>query len=506
MRRFKDSVLELIVETSSSLAPDVCDALRSATAREEGRGCSAMALRVIALNVDRAADRRRPICADTGMLTFEIKAPPRADQLAMCEAIGEAVAEATRRGSLRANSVDPLTGVGRADGLGPGMPIVHFEQWLSEKIEVRLLLRGGGADNVSAQYALPCELPGSGRAERDFGGIRRCVLHAVHQAQGRGCGPGILGVGVGGDRASSEDLAKQQLFRALGDVHPDRTLARFEREIVEEANALGIGPLGFGGQATLLGCKIGVSQRPASSYFVTVAYNCWALRRLGIVVDSRTGRIEHWLYKEAPPLALAREEGLAVTGREVHLATPLREHDVRGLAVGDVVLLTGTLYTAADAAHRYLAAHELPVDLQGAALYHCSPIVLRDGDGWTLRAAGPTTSFRQEPYLADVLVGRGIRAVIGKGGMGARTLAALEYGGAVYLSAVGGAAQFYLDHIVAVEDVHLLELGTPEAMWRLRVKGFPAVVTMDAHGHSRHAQVEERSAHALAHMTAPVTM
>jgi fumarate hydratase class I len=503
MKRFKDSLLELIIETSSRLAPDVRQALRAASAREGERGLSAMALRTIGLGVERAAVRRLPICADTGMLTFEVKVPPEADQLAMCEAIGEAVAEATRRGILRANSVDPLIGVGRPDNLGPGMPLVHFEQWLSDQIEVRLLLRGGGADNVSAQYTLPCELRGWGRVERDFGGIRGCVLHAVHEAQGLGCGPGILGVGVGGDRASSEDLAKQQLFRPLDDVNPDRILARFEGELVDEANTLGIGAMGLGGRVTLLGCKIGLSQRLSSSYFVTVAYNCWALRRLGIVVDARTGAIVRWLYEDALPVA-AGDPGLSMTGREVHLTTPLGEDDVRSLAVGDVVRLSGVLYMAADAVHRHLATHESPVDLRGAALLHCSPVVVREGDAWRLTAVGPTTSLRQELYQSDVLRRCGIRAVIGKGGMGPRTLAALEYCGAVYLSAVGGAAQVHLDHIVAVEGPHLLELGASEALWRVRVEGFPAVVTMDAHGHNLHAQIEARSAEAFAQKAAPL--
>jgi fumarate hydratase class I len=139
-----------------------------------------------------------------------------------------------------------------------------------------------------------------------------------------------------------------------------------------------------------------------------------------------------------------------------------------------------------------------PVDLQGSVLYHCGPVVMKEGDGWRVTAAGPTTSIREEPYQADVIRRYGVRAVIGKGGMGAKTLAALKEAGAVYLNAIGGAAQFYARTIDRVDGVSLLEFGTPEAMWHLEVTDFPAIVTMDAHGNSLHKEIEESSARELA--------
>jgi fumarate hydratase class I len=137
--------------------------------------------------------------------------------------------------------------------------------------------------------------------------------------------------------------------------------------------------------------------------------------------------------------------------------------------------------------------HEPPVDLRGGVLYHCGPVVKKDGDAWTVTAAGPTTSMREEPYQAEIIGRYGVRAVMGKGGMGARTLAGLKEHGAVYLNAIGGAAQFYARCITGVDDVSLLELGTPEAMWHLQVHEFPAIVTMDANGNSLHQVVEEES-------------
>jgi fumarate hydratase, class I len=158
-----------------------------------------------------------------------------------------------------------------------------------------------------------------------------------------------------------------------------------------------------------------------------------------------------------------------------------------------VVLINGDMYTGRDNVHAYLMKNAPPVDLNGAALYHCGPVMLKEGEKWSVKAAGPTTSIREEPYQADILERYGVRVVIGKGGMGARTLAGLEKSGAVYLNAVGGAAQFYARCIERVAGVSLMEFGTPEAMWHLEVRDFPAIVTMDAHGNSLHKDVEAAS-------------
>jgi len=506
MESLKDSILELVVETSTNLPCDVRRALGRAIEREtEPRSC--VALRMIADNVEMAADRRGPICQDTGTPTFEVRAPAGLDELLMSEAIGEAVAEATGQGKLRPNSVDPVSGAANPENRGPGMPVVHFEQWLSDDIEVRLLLKGGGCENQSAQYSLPCEVPYLGRADRSLAGVRKCILHAVHNAQGQGCSVGILGVAIGADRAEGYRHAKQQLFRPLDDVNPDPTLAGLEREIVDEANTLGIGTMGLGGAVTLIGCKVAAFSRVPASFFVTVAYECWALRRLGVVLDGRSGAIKRWVYAhDASAQRLARGAGLYATGHEVRLHTPLAEEQVRRLRVGDVALLNGLVYTGRDVLHHYLLTHEPRVDLRGAALYHCGPVMVKEGGRWVVTAAGPTTSIREEPCQAEVIRNFGIRAVIGKGGMGRKTLEALRECGAVYLTAIGGAAQLYASCIEKVEGVDFLAFGIPEAMWHLRVRDFPVVVTMDSHGGSLHEDVEEASARALAKLGDPIAV
>jgi len=501
MKHFRESILQLIIETSSNLPPDVRRAVAEAMEKETPGTQSKLALETIAINIDMACDNQAPICQDTGMPTFEIRTPVGANQIVMRKQIEEAIVEATKRGNLRPNSVNSLTGKNSGNNLGDGTPVVHFEQWEKNEIEVRLILKGGGCENKNIQYSLPCELPQLGRADRTLEGVRKCIMHAVYQAQGYGCSVGAVGVAIGGDRASGYHHAKLQLFRQLDDINPHPELATLEAYVMENANKLGIGTMGFGGEATLIGCKIGAYNRLPASFFVSVAYDCWAFRRLGAVLDGRTGAITHWLYRDdTPVMRMARQEELALTGREIALTTPLAEEQVRALKVGDVVLLNGLLYTGRDVVHHHLMTHDAPVDLQGAALYHCGPVALKEGDTWRMNAAGPTTSSREEPYQAEVIRKFGLRAVIGKGGMGPKTLAALQEYGAVYLNAIGGAAQYYAKCITKVEGVDLLEFGIPEAMWHLRVKDFPAIVTMDAGGNSLHAEIDKLSAERLSHL------
>jgi fumarate hydratase class I len=499
---FFDSVLALIVRTATDLPPDVRAAMKAAMTAEPAGTQSAQALSIIAQNIDQAADCEGAICQDTGMPTFEVKTPVGASQIEMKTQIREAVAEATKRGKLRPNSVDSITGENSGTNLGPGTPIIHFEQWERDEVEVKLILKGGGCENMNAQYSVPAELPGLGRADRTLEGVRKCILHAVWNAQGKGCAPGAIGVCIGGDRTSGYVHAKEQLFRTLDDVNPDPRLAQVEASIMGEVNKLGIGAMGFGGRTSLIGCKIGVLNRLPASFFVSVAYDCWAFRRLGIVLDAKTGQITRWLYRDAatPAAAMADQAGFQRTGREVALRTPLTEEQMRSLKVGDVVMVSGRVYTGRDAVHAHLMKHAPPVDLNGSVLYHCGPVVAKTGDQWRVTAAGPTTSIREEPYQADIIKRYGVRAVVGKGGMGGKTLAALKEAGAVYLNAIGGAAQFYARAIDRVDGVSLMEFGTPEAMWHLHVTDFPAIVTMDAHGNSLHKDVEQESAKELAAM------
>jgi fumarate hydratase class I len=292
-------------------------------------------------------------------------------------------------------------------------------------------------------------------------------------------------------------------------------LDRLEKYIMETANQLGIGTMGFGGEVTLLGCKVGAINRLPASFFVSVAYNCWAFRRQGVEIDPATGAIREWLYErgsevpvedefESVTTEAAAEGTPAPASREVVLQTPVTEEQIRSLRVGDVVIINGEMHTGRDALHKYLMDHDAPLDLNGAVIYHCGPVMLKDEEGWHVKAAGPTTSIREEPYQGDIMKKFGIRAVIGKGGMGPKTLAALKEHGGVYLNAIGGAAQYYAECIKKVNGVDFLEFGVPEAMWHLEVEGFAAIVTMDSHGDSLHEGVEKDSLAKLAAFKDPV--
>ncbi|MFB3818642.1 MAG: fumarate hydratase [Candidatus Methylomirabilales bacterium] len=292
MRNLKSNLLELIRRTSAELPGDVFQAIDQGVRAEQPGTTGGYAMDIIAKNVDLARRKSQPLCQDTGSILFFVKAPVGFDQLAFQAAAEAAVAEATGEGYLRQNSVDSITGKNSGNNLGPGTPTIHVHQHRGSRLDVRLILKGGGCENVGAQYSLPDTRIG---ASRDLAGVRKAVLDAVVQAQGKGCSPGILGVCIGGDRATGYLHSKQQLLRRLDDTNADPQLGVLEQEIVASANKLGIGPMGFGGKTTLLGCKLGALNRLPASFFVSISYMCWAYRRQGILLDG-AGKIVKWLY------------------------------------------------------------------------------------------------------------------------------------------------------------------------------------------------------------------
>ncbi len=292
MNSLQTSLLELIRRTSAEIPEDVHRAILASLEREKKGSIAESAMKIIDQNIALAKKKSQPICQDTGSIIFYVECPSGFDQLAFEEAAKAAVKEATKKGYLRQNSVDSITGKNDGTNVGPGSPTVHFHQHRSPEANVRLILKGGGCENMGAQYSLPNEKI---KANRDLDGCRKAILDAVLQAQGKGCGPGILGVCIGGDRATGYEYSKQQLLRRLDDKNPDPEIDKLEQDIVETSNKLGIGPMGFGGSTTLLGTKIGVLNRLPASFFVSVSYMCWAFRRQGVVLDGQ-GNIQKWLY------------------------------------------------------------------------------------------------------------------------------------------------------------------------------------------------------------------
>src|ERR1700689_2059359 len=250
MSQLPDTLLELIRRTSAEIPDDVHQAVLTSLENEKKNSLAANAMSIIDKNIAIAKNKSQPICQDTGSILFYVDCPVGFDQIAFEETAKDAVRLATKKGFLRQNSVDSLTGKNDGTNCGPGAPALHFHKHGSPEVSVKLVLKGGGGKNVGAQYSLPNEKL---NANRDLDGCRRDILDAVLQAQGKGCGPGILGVCIGGDRATGYELSKTQFLRTIEDHNENPELDKLEQDILKTANELGIGPMGFGGKTPVLG-------------------------------------------------------------------------------------------------------------------------------------------------------------------------------------------------------------------------------------------------------------
>jgi len=282
MRDLTNEILELIRRTSSDLPPDVEKRLRAAVEKEAPGSAARGAFETIIKNVELSRKNSSPICQDTGTPIFYVKTPEGWSTLKLKQQIRTALAEATRKSYMRPNAVDAVYDKNSGNNLGgDDFPYIHFDEVEGDKLTVELMLKGGGCENVGAQYSLPDNRLGAGR---DLAGVRKVVLDAVQKAQGQGCAPGILGVSIGGDRGTGYVKSKEVLLDKIGTRNPDPKLAELEERLTGEANQLGIGPMGFGGKTTVIDTKItGLSRLPAS-YFVTISYMCWAYRRRKMTV------------------------------------------------------------------------------------------------------------------------------------------------------------------------------------------------------------------------------
>jgi len=289
MQDITEHLVQLVRATSTDLSPDVEHALRNACQKEADGSAAQAALETILENVRLSRETGRPICQDTGTPIFYVWHPVGVSQRALGEQIRNAVRIATERAYLRPNAVAALSGKNSGDNTGVDFPTIHFEEWEHDYLRISLLLKGGGSENCGCQYSVPSP---EFQAGRDIAGVRKAVLDAAFKAQGFGCAPGVLGVGVGGDRVTSMQKAKEQLFRPLEDENPDPELDAFEKTLRDEVNQLGIGPMGFGGKTTGRGVKAGQRHRLPACFFVSGAYMCWADRRKTLTIRDGQATIE----------------------------------------------------------------------------------------------------------------------------------------------------------------------------------------------------------------------
>ncbi len=278
MLKLHDEIVKLYKKAATSLPSDVEAALKSAHAEE--RSNAKAALSAILENIRLARKTERPICQDTGVPVFFLKVPFGISHLELKSNIIEATRIATEKVPLRANAVDVLTDKNSGDNTGIGFPVIYLEETRGSKLIVDLMLKGSGCENIGQLYRLPAE---ELKAERDLEGVRKCVLDAMYRAQGKGCPPYIIGVGIGATKDQVTRLAKEQLMRKLEDTNRHEVLSVLEERLLGDINQLGIGPLGLGGETTAIGVKIGVNHRHPASYFVDVSICCWANRRARLI-------------------------------------------------------------------------------------------------------------------------------------------------------------------------------------------------------------------------------
>jgi len=289
MLKLRDAIVELYRKAATSLPSDMESALQSACRKEKKGSSAEAALYSILRNVELARETGRPICQDTGVPTFFVKVPCGLSHLELKKTIRDATRIATRRIPLRANAVDILSDKNSGDNTGIGFPVIYIEESRGNGLIIDLMLKGSGSENIGRLYKLPiAEL----KAERDLEGVRRCVLDAVYKAQGKGCPPYIIGVGVGAAKDQVTRLSKEQLLMRLDDVNKQLVLTKIEERLIRDINRLGIGPLGFGGKTTALGVKIGVNHRHPASYFVDISVSCWADRRARLIWNTQNSKFK----------------------------------------------------------------------------------------------------------------------------------------------------------------------------------------------------------------------
>ncbi len=279
----KEQILELLRRASTDLSPDVEEALRKAKDKEEKGSPAWNVFDTILQNVEMARKQSTPMCQDTGMPVFYIDFPDASSEKPYREAVKWAAAEATARQYLRPNAVDPVSGKNTGNNVGVNAPYIHFHQWDKDEVRIRLILKGGGSENVGSQYKLPHPVL---KAGRDLNGVRKVIIDAIRNAQGLGCAPGIIGVGIGGGRDTSYSLSKEQFFRKMGQRSEDPQLAEFELQLYEDLNKLEIGPMGFGGNTTVMDVFVASQSRHPATFYVSISYNCWAFRRKTLTIKN----------------------------------------------------------------------------------------------------------------------------------------------------------------------------------------------------------------------------
>lgn len=472
----RDAVAKLCVDASYDIEEDVLDAWIRAY-RDEHSSLAREMLALMVVNAGMASRRQTPLCQDTGQMVFyvELGNNVRVEGQAIEDAINAGVDFGGRDGFLRKSVVrDPLNRNGEGS-YGPA--VVHYELVQGDQIRLFLLPAGCGPEQVCRAEMFP--------PVREMDTIREFVVDTVRAAGARPCPPVVVGVGIGGDLEQSALLAKKALRRPIGSKSGQ--FGSLEQELLGEINNLGIGPQGFGGQTTALAVQIEASPCHRANLPIAVAFNCHLSRHKAFTLgkDAENPDSKHAVSRMLEDFLLSSADTKRLFADYSPVSVPFVGNQPSDLRAGMRVLLSGTLYSARDMAHKKLlelaeSGQALPFDLNGQVVYYTGPTPPRAGrvEG----AIGPTTSYRMDSYTPELL-SRGLAGMVGKGERGPEVVESIRQSGAVYFATLAGMGSLLSDCVKASEVIAFPELGT-EAVRRLEVEDFPAIVAIDAHGGS----------------------
>lgn len=482
-------VAHLVYAANTRLPNAVLKAICAAEQVEEHL-LARFVLNILKENAQIAARTGLPICQDTGIDVFFVELGRNLMADDIIGLINQGVARATKEGYLRASVCDALTRQNTRDNTPA---IVHLTPVLQDDyLSLTVLPKGCGSENMSAVFMLP---PSAG-----IDGILEAVCEQVKKAGPNPCPPGIIGVGIGGDLEQAAILSKKALLRPIGQRHSREDVAELEARLFQRINQLGIGPQGLGGKTTTLHVAIKLFPCHIASLPVAINIQCHAARSQRAVwqngVWSMNGEPFDVSCSNAPlctsnslsltPFEQIEASSFTPSSRELsfrHIQLPFSTDILKELSAGDLVLLSGVLYTGRDQTHKRLmelieSGKPMPIDLKGQLIYYVGPSPAPPG--LVIGSAGPTTSYRMDAYTPQLLK-LGLAATMGKGRRSLAVREAMTQAGAIYLATIGGAGAYIARCIKKCEVVAFSELGT-EAMYRMEVENFPAIVINDTKG------------------------
>ncbi len=481
-------VANLVYTANTQLPGHVLNAICAAEQLEENN-LPHFVLNILKENARIAEKTGLPICQDTGIDVFFVEL---GRNLAITDdilsLINRGVAKATKEGWLRASVCDPLTRQNTRDNTPAIVHVTPIPQ--DDYLSITVLPKGCGSENMSAVFMLP---PSAG-----INGIVTAVCEQVKKAGPNSCPPGIIGVGIGGDLEQAAILAKKALLRPIGQRHARENVAELEAKLLQEINKSGIGPQGLGGRTTTLHVAIDVFPCHIASLPVAVNIQCHAARSKTAVWQKGTwsingrqltassaneflsmGNTQDLIHAQQPKPCTPWNIELSFKRIQLPFSTTL----LQKLRSGDLVLLSGVLYTGRDQTHKRLVeliaeGEKLPIDLNGQLIYYVGPSPAPPG--LVIGSAGPTTSYRMDAYTPQLLK-LGLAATMGKGRRSLAVREAMKDADAIYLATIGGAGAYISRCIRKCECVAFEELGT-EAMYRMEVQDLPAIVINDTTG------------------------